>query len=689
MTRLRALVCAAFCVLICAPALAAVPPQAESRPVEQPDAQVDPPAHVSIVDGVAVLERDGQIDDSPANMPLLSGDRVRTRDGRIEILFADGATLHLDANTTVDFQSDDLVRLLEGRIRLSIPGPLRAVAYRIDTPAGWAQIGQPGEYRLAMLRGQRGEELELAVLRGSADLLTDDGRTALRAGERAYARVNAAPSSSYVFNSASWDAFDRWSEAQRDYRLGVSAQYLPDEVRPYAASFDRYGSWRSDPTHGYVWYPTVSADWRPYYHGRWVSMPSYGWTWVGRERWDWPTHHYGRWGLSGGAWFWIPGRSWGAAWVSWAYAPDYISWSPLGWNNRPLIQINVFSGRNRWHPWTVIPRRHFGAGYVYARAVPFHTFDARTRGLFRYGAAGPDYRDDQRGRPRSAVPIRTAGARPDRAVPRGSSPVYTNLDPGSARVNSDSRRVIVPPSPAASRGVRRDAEPSLESGRTRAMPQPDERRVAPSQRPDAQAAPGARQRSAFPSGRAGAPTESIAAPDDTGRRGVRTAPRVEPRTGPILPQPERRAPSSIDRGTGEAPDAPGWRRRTEPAPQPARGAARDRSMPAPVYDGSRRATPAPDSPPPAYGGPGSERRAPSGSRPPGMRAVPRGGEPAPSSPRPAEARPSGGGRPAESRPGSNQPSARPADRPSPPGARPRSGGDRPSGAAGARRRGGV
>ena len=64
-------------------------------------------------------------------------------------------------------------------------------------------------------------------------------------------------------------------------------------------------------------------------------------------------------------WFWIPGRTWGAAWVSWASAPGYVSWCPLGWNNRPLIQINVFSGRDRWHPWTVVPRRHFGAGYVY------------------------------------------------------------------------------------------------------------------------------------------------------------------------------------------------------------------------------------------------------------------------------------------------------------------------------------
>ena len=52
-------------------------------------------AHVSFVDGSAVLERDGQRDSAPANMPLLAGDRLRTQNGRVEILFADNSTLHL------------------------------------------------------------------------------------------------------------------------------------------------------------------------------------------------------------------------------------------------------------------------------------------------------------------------------------------------------------------------------------------------------------------------------------------------------------------------------------------------------------------------------------------------------------------------------------------------------------------
>ena len=345
--------------------------------------QADAPAHIAFVEGSAVLERDGRPDNSPANMPLLAGDRVRTQAGRVEILFADGSTLHLDANTTVDFQSDELVRLLDGRVRLAIPGPDRDVSYRVDAPSAWAQITQPGEYRVAILRGDREPEVELAVIRGTAELVNEGGRTALRAGERAFSRANAAPSYAYAFNSAMWDEFDRWSESRRDERRGVSAQYLPNEVRPYSASFDRYGSWQHEASYGYVWYPTVSVGWRPYYHGRWATLRPYGWTWIGSDPWAWPTHHYGRWGFSAGLWFWIPGRSWGPAWVSWAYAPGYVSWCPLGWNNRPIFGVNFYGGgHNPWRAWTVVPRHHFGHGYVHARVVHGDRFDARTRGSF-------------------------------------------------------------------------------------------------------------------------------------------------------------------------------------------------------------------------------------------------------------------------------------------------------------------
>ena len=444
MSRL-ALVAATFLWWICAPA-----------PARAQDAAGESPAHISVVDGAALLERDGRSESAPASMPLLAGDRVRTQNGRVEILFSDGSTLHLDTNTLVDFQSDEVIRLLDGRVRLNIVasgasgGANRSVAYRVDAPSAWVQIARPGEYRISVLgpgNDARESEVELAVLRGAADLVNEDGRTSLGAGERAFARAGAGPSASYVFNSASWDAFDRWSEGRRDSRLGVSTEYLPETVQAYATTFNQYGSWQNEPTYGQVWYPRVQAGWRPYYYGRWTTLRPWGWTWIGSDPWAWPTHHYGRWGFSAGAWFWIPGRTWGPAWVSWAYAPGYVSWCPLGWNNRPVFgfsSVNVYRGHryDRWNAWTVVPHHGFGRGFVNGHVVNATRIDARTRSSFVERNAAPDFRGYAV--PRSSAPIRSAGTRAgaggDNAAYRGSAgapasrvaPTSPDADPGAA-----------------------------------------------------------------------------------------------------------------------------------------------------------------------------------------------------------------------------------------------------------------
>ncbi len=399
------------------------------------EVQDAPPAHVSFVDGGALLERDGGSETAAASMPLLAGDRIRTQGGRVEVLYGDGSTLHLDANTLVDFQSDAVIRLLNGRVRLSIVGATRSVAYRIDAPAAWVDLATAGEYRVVV---GDGSEVELAVLRGAADLINEDGRTSIRAGERAFARTGARPSSAYVFNSAAWDSFDRWSEARRDARLGVSADYLPETVQPYASTFNEYGTWRSVDTYGYVWYPRVSVGWRPYYRGRWTTLKPWGWTWIGYDPWAWPTHHYGRWGFSAGSWFWIPGRTWGPAYVSWAYAPGYVSWCPLGWNNYPVVQFGYRGGYGRyynpWNAWTVVPHRGFGRGDVHVNVVNASRFDVRTRDAFVVRNSAPDYRGYAV--PRSEAPIRTAVSR---------SSTFGN----SAAVRSYSRSGSVAAAPAA------------------------------------------------------------------------------------------------------------------------------------------------------------------------------------------------------------------------------------------------
>jgi hypothetical protein len=622
-------------VLLTLCGLVSVPAAAVAQSVADA-VETDPPAHIAFVEGSAVLERDGSPDASPANMPLLAGDRVRTQGGRVEILFADGSTLHLDANTTVDFQSDELVRLLEGRVRLAIAGPDREVSYRIDAPSAWAQITQPGEYRVAILRGEREPEVEVAVIRGAAELVNESGRTELRAGERAFSRVNIAPSHAYAFNSATWDAFDRWSEARRDERRGVSAQYLPEQVRPYSASFDRYGAWRHEPSYGYVWYPTVSTGWRPYHHGRWATLRPYGWTWIGSDPWAWPTHHFGRWGFSAGLWFWIPGRSWAPAWVSWAYAPGYVSWCPLGWNNRPVLQIvNVNFGRgyDPWRAWTVVPRHHFGVGFVHVRGIPGGRFDARTRHSFVSRNAAPDIRGYAV--PRASAPIRVAGTR---SGPRGGSPVYTNLSPDGSRLGATRSRAVVGSSRSPVAEAPRAGDADAFNGRSRAV-----RRSGASGVGVPSVGGGSRSRSApgIDAPSAAPRSDERYAPADRGPRAVPREDRLyrgtiaSPQRQPESPAYRSEAPArsrSVPRAGGGAPQGYGRDAYAPRRSEPDRGAPR--AVP--------RAMPESTRPPSA-----PEHRQSPPSRPagPGVRSSPPPSSARPSAPEAGASRPRSGGQP--------------------------------------------
>ena len=612
------------------------------------------PAHVAYVEGTVSLERDGRPETAPLNMPLLSGDRLKTMDGRAEVLFGDGSALHLDARTTIDLQSDDLLRLIDGRLRLQIAGLADGTAarsarivYRVDSPAGSVRITQPGEYRVAMLR--RGEEaqLELAVLRGAGEIFTDEGTTAVRAGERAYASAGLAPSYAYAYNSANWDAFDRWSESRRDARLGVSAQYLPSEVRAYSSTFDEDGDWRYSQPYGYVWYPRVDVSWRPYYYGRWARYPHFGWTWIGADRFAWATHHYGRWGFSAGAWFWIPAHRWAPAYVSWAYAPGYVSWCPLGFDNRPVLAINIFNVGAGYYSsrraWTAVGYSHFGRDYVHRRAVDWDRFDRGRRPSFQIAQAGPAVRD-------IAVPRRSATAQ------GAASPVEGRSTPIRWAGSRTSARVTSPEPSAAPRYINRGDEivrsrtgrPSAAPQGTRdldtAVPRPSVGTSSVPSRPEDRTMPTGPARRIDPSER-----PSIAAPDapvyrspmgaypgyerravprpSTGAQGVPG--NAEGRAAP----PDARAPYRGSAGPA-APD-PGDRGYARPRggyesrPAPAAGSAGDRQSPPPRAMPDRSA-PSRETAVPRGGGSAAPRdagprAAPPAGAPSGARSRGRGG----------------------------------------------------------------
>jgi hypothetical protein len=388
------------------------------------------------------------------------------------VFLPDGSLLHLDNDTTVDLLSGSLMRLTSGRIIIIVSGrsdSRPSLDYQIDAAAGSARIVRPGEYRLSLVQGRPGPDLELAVVRGEATLATDRGSVDILAGQYSTAMDGYAPVYPVVFNSAKLDAFARWSADQLDAHLGyASQQYLPPEVQVYSSTFDQYGTWEDVQPYGYVWYPTVQVGWRPYYDGYWRTVGPYGWTWIGYDPWCWPTHHYGRWGMGARGWFWIPGRSWGSAWVSWGIGADYVSWCPLGWNNHAVFGLS-FGGYyvgghhyDPWSAWTVVPRRAFG-GPARVPAVALHG-DALTAAA-RTGFAVQRTAPAAMVRP-GARPFAAAGGANAHAVPR-AMPGAAGTSPAPAYAR---RGAVAPRTAQPANGMpARDSRPTAFE-RTPAVP---------------------------------------------------------------------------------------------------------------------------------------------------------------------------------------------------------------------------
>lgn len=370
------------------------------------------PAHLAIVDGEGWLLRDNTNEAAAENTPLLAGDRLRTARGRIQILFADGSTLGLDHDTDASLLDDALLRLDSGSVRIALTRAGGAGGYRVDAAGTTAWIETAGEYLVRIdQRGDAPPDVRLLTIRGTAELSSGGQRTLVRAGYEAGASASSAPSLPHAVSVSSGDAFDRWWDDLR-YEGGAvaSGQYLPTELAYYGGVLDRYGEWGYEPSHGRVWYPRVDVAWQPYSVGRWSFVGSYGWVWIGADRWSWPTHHYGRWGWSGRRYYWIPGRRWAPAWVSWTSAPGYVGWCPIGFDDRPLVSVSTGFAHG-WRSWTYLPSRSFDTRVVVSTGFRGRYLPPRDAPFAR------DYRGPIR--PVGVTARRTGGLRgPSYAVPR-------------------------------------------------------------------------------------------------------------------------------------------------------------------------------------------------------------------------------------------------------------------------------
>ncbi len=141
-----------------------------------------------------------------------------------------------------------------------------------------------------------------------------------------------------------------------------------------------YGNWVQVPEYGAAWRPAVEVanpDWKPYVDdGQWINSDS-GWYWQSSYPWGWAPFHYGGWVNSAPlGWVWVPGKTWGPAWVAWRSTSSYVGWAALP----PGVSLNVlsqltFSG----HP--ISPGFDFGvvpSSYVFVRTSRFLNPDLPT-----------------------------------------------------------------------------------------------------------------------------------------------------------------------------------------------------------------------------------------------------------------------------------------------------------------------
>lgn len=314
---------------------------------------------------------------------------------------------------------------------------------------------------------------------------------------------------------------------------------------------DAHGYWTNTARLGRVWVAAANRDpnWRPYYYGHW-DHTDYGWTWVSDEAWGWGPYHYGRWTWHDRHhWVWIPGYTWGPAWVTWRSGGGCVGWAPMG----P-------SGVNSSHHtfWVFVPQ-----GSIYRTRVATAVIrPGRAQVIYNQSVnvGGSQRIRDHRGgvttynrgpsvsvangwtnnRVRTTSVTKIPSAVP-RAIPTGRAPANTGRRPTYTPNARTSNGVATRPAPTfsgarvsptpARPGYRAPTAPGYRTGPGAGGPT----RAAPVYRAPSYRTPAYRP----PSRQAPQPTSR------TGRPGTRAAPvyQAPTRRAPTYTAPTRRAPT--------------------------------------------------------------------------------------------------------------------------------------------------
>ncbi len=204
------------------------------------------------------------------------------------------------------------------------------------------------------------------------------------------------------------------------------------DAEVFYSGLSPYGTWTFVAPYGRVWIPAVGFGWRPYYYGRWV-LTDWGWTFASDDPWGWAAYHYGRWNWAVGfGWYWIPGFTWGPAWVSWRYGGGYAAWCPLG-------PRGVYFGYR--HPgWVAVDNAHLTHPIARVALPPRAVAGVVTaaqpltgpRAVARSGSFGPPVKAVQTavGAPIARVPAAQVVGGPHAiATPSGAGPTRSPARP--------------------------------------------------------------------------------------------------------------------------------------------------------------------------------------------------------------------------------------------------------------------
>jgi hypothetical protein len=489
------------------------------------------------------------------NWPITSGYRLTTGPaGRAEVRIGSLA-LRVDGDTEIDFNrvDDDLIQIVVQSGSLALRARSREILPEIDivTPRERIVLDEVGRYRIDVDRGAGVTAVTTWV--GAARIATGRSTFAVRSGQRG--ESGNAPPPGFVLVQPAADTFDDWV-ASRDLRDDTlaSTRYVSPETTGVEV-LDQYGSWRTVPEYGAVWYPAaVPSGWAPYRYGRWAYVSPWGWTWIDDAPWGFAPFHYGRWALVGSAWAWVPG-----AWVARPiYAPALV-----GWYGAPGVGVTVGYGSVGWFPLA-----------PYEPYIPWYYYNRRYISGVNIGHVGDiDYR-------RIAPPPSYRHQRPNTST----------WVPNDAIIRSEPiKRVVLPPPADTNQFVGRPTPPPAlnEAGKRRAV---NAAPVAPAPVPGGDVVRPAPRAGSIeaPAGGAqpyGQPTTGRKIESPNGRPPIAAPVAPTPSAGPgttppgrstefvtrpqPLPPPARPAPSTIDDTPVRKPMVPPPSTAPRPSPMPA------------------------------------------------------------------------------------------------------------------------